>query len=31
MQLNYPIGSKYWHRFYKLDKEYKLQAKTITL
>ncbi|KQB42745.1 PAAR-like protein [Flavobacterium aquidurense] len=31
MQLNLPIGSKYWHRFFKLKKQYTGQAKIITL
>lgn len=31
IQFNFPVGSKYWHRFYKLKKKYTEQAKIITL
>lgn len=31
MQLNLPVGSKFWHRFFKLKKEYSGQAKIVTL
>ncbi|MEN2401046.1 type VI secretion system tube protein TssD [Flavobacterium sp. MC2016-06] len=31
IQLNAPLGSKYWHRFFKLKKAYSGQAKIITI
>lgn len=31
IQFNFPVGSKYWHRFYKLKKKYIGQAEIITL